>query len=53
MDDLQVGARDAGALGVMATDAAIDGVLTHASERILARILRGARRREPKRDIAG
>jgi beta-glucosidase len=37
----EAGVRDAGALGVMATYPAIDGVPTHASERILTRILRG------------
>jgi beta-glucosidase len=34
------GIRDAGALGVMATYPAVDGVPVHASERILTRILR-------------
>ena len=35
------GIRDAGALGVMATYPAIDGIPVHASERILTRLLRG------------
>ncbi|HXK10890.1 MAG TPA: glycoside hydrolase family 3 C-terminal domain-containing protein [Vicinamibacteria bacterium] len=37
----EAGVRDAGALGVMATYPAIDGVPTHASARILTDILRG------------
>jgi beta-glucosidase len=37
----EAGVRDAGALGVMATYPAIDGVPVHASERILTEILRG------------
>ncbi len=42
----EAGVRDAGALGVMATYPAIDGVPTHASERILTAILRGELRFE-------
>jgi beta-glucosidase len=37
----EAGVRDAGALGVMATYPAIDGVPTHASGRILTDVLRG------------